>query len=393
MDNKTETRKNGINKIIPATLLLMLLVSFGYLLAGNIIMVNDSGVSSYDCDTLNNSFEVVHDDGSTENITLPAVYEQYEEESELILRTPLTNDMSHEWLMIWNMGHEIEVYVGDELRLAVNNEGRRLLNGAVAYQYDFVDLSEADGGKQLSIHYIKYPSENHQLGGVYIGDKASLLLNAIRPYQVGIWLAEFMVIVGMVTAVIVRFCTTDKIRARGLFYMSLGAAVASMWFLLNSPAAQFIFPNIETARDCAFFFASMIALPLLMYVEKLLKGRYAKLIAVFKIASVVSFAVLVIGYFVFGISLNTLFIPTEITAVSALGTVFAVISADFTSRRIREYYIAAIGFIGFIAFALIYVIMFLLYPYKGDSGILMMVGIIQMYVTSILSYRKNKLKG
>ena len=396
MDNNTETnqtKKNRINRIIPAAMLLMFLVSFGYLLAGNLIMFDDSGVSSRDCDTLNNSFEVIHIDGTTENITLPAVYEQYEYDDELILRTFLTSDPAHEWLMIWNMGHEIEIYVGDELRESINNEGRRLFPGTVAYQYDFVDLTEADGGKALSLHFVNFPEENQQLGAVYIGDKASLMLLAVRPYQLGIWLAGFMVIVGSVSAVIIRYLAEDKVKARGLFYMSIGVIVASMWFLLNSPAAQFVFPNIETTRDCAFFFASMIPLPFIMYVEKLLGGRYLKLLAGFKIASVVSFAVLVIGYFLFGLPLNTLFIPTEITAVSGLGTTFAVISADFTSRRIREYYVAAVGIIGFIAFALIYVIMFLLYPYKGDSGVLMMIGIMLMYATSILSYKKNKLKG
>jgi hypothetical protein len=78
--------------------------------------------------------------------------------------------------------------------------------------------------------------------------------------------------------------------------------------------------------------------------------------------------------------------------VAALGTTFAIITADLQNRKIKEYYIAAIGIIGFIAFALIYVIIFLLYPYKGDSGIVMMLGIILMYASAILSYKKNKSK-
>lgn len=373
-------------------MMIMLLVSFGYLTAGNLIMMDDSGVSRKDCEDLSNSFEVVHHDGNTENITLPAAYEPYEDEDILVLRTMLTADDRHEWLMIWNMGHELEVSIDGKPRLKVDNEGRRLFGGTVAYQYDFVDLTESDKGKELSISFTDYHDENHQLGSVYIGDKASLLLNAVCRYQTGIWLATFMACIGAITAVYTRFFSEDTLRARGLVFMSIGVTVASMWFLLNSPAAQFVFPNIETTRDCAFFFASMISLPILMYVEKLLKGRYHKLFAGLKIAAIVSFSVLLIGYFLLGLSLNTLFIPTEVSAVAGLGTTFAVITADFQNKKVKEYYIAAIGIIGFIAFALIYVIMFLLYPYKGDSGIVLMLGIILMYASAILSYKKNKSK-
>lgn len=389
---KTDENRKGVNRIVPVVMMIMLLVSFGYLAAGNLIMTHDSGVSRADCEDLSNSFEVVHQDGSTENITLPAVYEPYEDEDTLVLRTMLTADDGHEWVMIWNMGHEMEVSIGDRLRLKVDNEGRRLFGGTVAYQYDFVDLTESDKGEELCIKFTDYPNENHQLGSVYIGDKASLLLNAVCRYQIGIWLATVMIIVGAVTAVYTRFFSGDTLRARGLVFMSTGVTVASMWFLLNSPAAQFVFPNIETTRDCAFFFASMIPLPILMYVEKLLKGRYRMLFAGLKITAILSFAVLVIGYFFFGLPLNTLFIPTEISAVAALGTTFAVITADFQNKRVREYYIDAIGIIGFTAFALIYVIMFLLYPYKGDSGIVLMLGIILIYASAILSYKKNKSK-
>lgn len=389
---KTDDEKTGVNRIIPVVIILMLLVSVGYLAAGSLIMPDDSGVSSSDCDSLNNSFEIVHLNGNTENITLPASYEPYDDENDLTLRTKLTTDPGHEWVMIWNMGHELEISVGEELRLKIDNEGRRLFKGTVAYQYDFVDLSENDSGRELFIRFADYANENHQIGAVYIGDKASLLLMALKGYQIGIWLAMTMSAVGTVTAVYTRFFTEDKIKTRGLAFMSVGVTVASVWFLLNSPAAQFIFPNIETARDCAFFFASMIPLPMLMYIEKLFKGRYSKLFAGFKIASSVSFAVLVIGYFLLGYPLNALFIPTEISAVAALGTTFAIITADLQNRKIKEYYIAAIGIIGFIAFALIYVIIFLLYPYKGDSGIVMMLGIILMYASAIISYKKNRSK-
>ena len=389
---KTDEGKTGVNRMVPVVIILMLLVSVGYLAAGSLIMPDDSGVSSADCDSLNNSFEIVRSDGNTENITLPASYEPYDDENDLILRTKLTADAGHEWVMIWNMGHELEISVGDELRLKVDNEGRRLFKGTVAYQYDFVDLSEKDSNMELSIRFTDYANENHQIGSVYIGDKASLMMMAIKDYQIGIWLAMIMVAVGTVTAVYTRIFSENKIGARGLVFMAIGVTVASVWFLLNSPAAQFIFPNIETARDCAFFFASTMPLPILMYIEKLFKGRYSKLFAGFKIASSVSFAVLVIGYFLLGYPLNTLFIPTEISAVAALGTTFAIITADLQNRKIKEYYIAAIGIIGFIAFALIYVIIFLLYPYKGDSGIVMMLGIILMYASAILSYKKNKSK-
>ena len=45
---KTDEGKTGVNRMIPVVIILMLLVSVGYLAAGSLIMPDDSGVSSAD---------------------------------------------------------------------------------------------------------------------------------------------------------------------------------------------------------------------------------------------------------------------------------------------------------------------------------------------------------
>lgn len=389
-DDKTvEDRKfvKLVNKIMPVAMALMCLLGVTYLAAGQLVLPNDSGVSTEDCTPLDTYFEVVRDNGSIENITLPGTYEQYEEE-ELILTTTLTPEVFGEWLMVWNMGHEMSVYVNDELRLKVDNEGRRLFPGDVAYQFDFVNLKEADAGQTLSIHFPKYQEENRHLGSVYIGDKAALVLKAVRPHQFPLFLGIVMVVIGIVTMIRVRFFRRET--TYELFYMCLGVTISSAWFLFNSPAAQFIFPNVETAKDCAFIFAAMIPLPFLMYVGRLFRGRYSLILAILKICSTVSFFYLMIGFLFTDLSLNGLFIPTEISAVAGLGITFALITGDIQNRRIREYYLAAIGITCFIAFALLYVILFILFPFRGDSGSLLMAGIICLYFLSMTSYYKKK---
>jgi hypothetical protein len=377
-----------IDRIMPAAMVLMLLVSMSYFLAGQFILPNDRGVSSDNATSLDIFFDVVWENGDTENITLPTTYEPNKDE-ELVLETVIPDNISGDWLMIWNMGHEIDVYVDDELRMSINNEGRRLFKGDVVYQYDFIPLHESDRARTVSIHFPEYMNENHQLGSVYIGDKASLLLKAIRPYQFSLFLALTVMCMGIMTIVKARFLTKVENRSYDLFYMSLGVTVASAWFLFNSPAAQFLFPNIETAKDCAFFFASMIPLPFLLYISRLFRGRYALVFTILKGISVLSFLVLVIGYLLCGGSLNILFIPTEISALASLGICFALITGDIQTGRVKEYFIAAAGIVGFIAFALLYVILFALYPYRGDSGSILIAGIICIYSTSVISYRKS----
>lgn len=377
-----------INRIMPVGVVLMLLVSLSYLFAGQIVLPNDRGVSTQDSVSLENSFDIEHKDGGHESITLPATYENFTDE-ELILTMKLSPEILDEWLMIWNMGHEMYVYIDDELRLSVNNDGRRLFKGDVAYQYDFVKLADTDADKNLSIHFPKYEEENHQLGMVYIGDKAALLLKAVKPYQFTLILAMVLGAVGLGTIIRVKFLTGSKDMSYELFYMSLGVTIASAWFLFNSPAAQFVFRNVETARDSAFFFASMIPLPFLMYISRQFRGRYAIAFSVLKAVSLITFIILVAGFLFTDVSINDLFIPTEIAAVASLGITFALITGDIQNRKIKEYYIAAVGIIGFIALALIYVIIYILFPFRGDGGLLLLIGILLMYVTSLMSYLKN----
>ena len=374
-----------VNRIMPVALVLMLLVSLTYLFAGETVLLNDRGVSTDDCISLDSYFEAELKDGSNESITLPGTYEQYGDD-ELTLTVRLTSDILDEWLMIWNMGHEMYVYVDDEPRLSVNNEGRRLFKGDVAYQYDFVSLKDTDEGRILKISFPKYAGENHQLGSVYIGDKAALLLKAIKPYQFTLILAMVLVAFGIGTILKVIFVPDRAGRSCELLYMSIGVTIASAWFLFNSPAAQFIFPNVETARDSAFFFASMIPLPFLLYIEKLFNGRHASVFTALKLVSVLSFVIMVTGFLFTDISINDLFISAEISAVTSLGIAFALITGDIQNHRIKEYYIAAIGITGFIALALIYVIIYILFPFRGDGGLILLIGILLLYVTSLLSY-------
>lgn len=395
--NKVENDRNAkegskfiniINAIMPAALVLMIVISLAYLITGETILINDRGVSTDDCISLDSYFEVELKDGSSQSITLPGTYEQYGDD-ELTLTVRLTSDILDEWLMIWNMGHEVYVYVDDEPRLSVNNDGRRLFKGDVAYQYDFVSLKDTDEGRTLRICFPKYASENHQLGSIYIGDKAALLLKAVKPYQFTLILAMVLVAFGIGTILKIIFVPDRAGRSYELFYMSLGVTTASAWFLFNSPAAQFIFPNVETARDSAFFFASMIPLPFLLYIDRLFKGRHALVFTVLKLVSVLSFVIMVVGFLFTDIAINNLFIATEISAVASLGISFALITGDIQNRKIKEYYIAAIGITGFIALALIYVIIYILFPFRGDGGLILLIGILLLYVTSLLSYINN----
>ena len=382
---------NIINAIMPAALVLMIVISLAYLITGETILINDRGVSTDDCISLDSYFEVELKDGSSQSITLPGTYEQYGDD-ELTLTVRLTSDILDEWLMIWNMGHELYVYVDDEPRLSVNNDGRRLFKGDVAYQYDFVSLKDTDEGRTLRICFPKYASENHQLGSIYIGDKAALLLKAIKPYQFTLILAMVLVAFGIGTILKIIFVPDRAGRSYELFYMSLGVTTASAWFLFNSPAAQFIFPNVETARDSAFFFASMIPLPFLLYIDMLFKGRHALVFSVLKLVSILSFVIMVAGFLFTDIAINYLFIATEISAVASLGISFALITGDIQNRKIKEYYIAAIGITGFIALALIYVIIYILFPFRGDGGLILLIGILLLYVTSLLSYINSNSK-
>ena len=384
-DNDTKNKIGKIDKIMHTALFTMLLISVMYLAAGEIILPNDRGVSSKDCIDLSESFEVVLDDGITENITLPTTYEPEQESDGITLSTTLANNIEHEWLMIWNMGHELEVYVGDELRFSLGKDERRLFKGDVAYQYDFVKLHPADAGKELKICYVDYAAENSNLGMVYAGDKASLMLEAVKGNQIALFLAVTMLVSGIVVAVVARLNRVKYPKMYSVQHLGVGVTIASAWFLFNSPAAQFIFPNIEIARDCAFFFASMISLPFLMYLKSLMGGRYARVLTGLEIASVAGFALLIICYFILKRDINIAFIPTLIIAVVGLGTALAIILGDFQNRHVKEYFLAALGTIIFVVFALIYVLMFVLFPFKGDSGILLMLGIMFLFILGIIS--------
>ncbi len=379
-----------LNSLMRTALVLMMLVSIAYLVAGEFFLPGDRGVSSKGCRALADSFEIMLPAGDTEAVTLPATYDEDYELDDLTLVATLPYDPDQEWLMIWNMGHQMEVYIGDELRYSIYSQDSNMLGGEIAYQYDFVNLRESDMGKELRICYVDFANENENLGLVYTGDKAALLITAIKDHQVALVLAISLMVSGIVVAVVACFKSREYSSMKSVFFLGLGVFTASAWFLFNSPAAQFIFPNIEIAKDCAFFFASMISMPFLIYFETLLNGRYEKVLGALELSAFLGFCFLIVGYFIFDLNANKAFIGAEISAVLGLGTVFAIIMGDISSRKIKEYYQAALGTVCFVVLALVYVIMYVLFPYMGSTGILLLIGILVMFLAGISSAVNTK---
>ncbi len=365
-----------MNKI-RTILTVILIIVFGYILIGEIVMPRNALISGIVCDELPaDKWMLVREDGSKVPFEVPG-----KADGDVLLQTTLPETFDEDYDALCFRGMDMKIYIDGQLREDVASEHYGYLGDRSAEKYVFVSLRPEDAGKDLLVNYEYNYGVVYE---VYIGTRIGVMGHLFRLYGLELFVGLILIIIGLiclVAAVAYKYLYGKYLE---LEHLSIGAILGACWVLSNSVFRQFYTSNISVMSDIPFLMVMIMPLPYLVFINSLQNGRYYKAIIAVSILEIANF-VFCITLFVTGkVPLADSFIFSAICALIGISVIFVTVLLDLKKHLIGSYIFVAAGF-GVLAIAAI--VQILAYQFAHDgvfSGLFMALGLFGFMICSII---------
>lgn len=182
-------------------------------------------------------------------------------------------------LCVFSANQNIGVYVNGELREYYNDESYRLVGSYSASHFVKVPLESTDSGKQISI---TYETTLEECAGIMtcpmFSSEASLIVWLFRNYFWQIVSALLLFVVGVVFIVLSLVIKYNNNHNQGLCYLGIFSIIMALWILCKSNMRVFYCRNLNTTNLMTYMALMVAPMPLLIFLNDLMKYRYQKLI-------------------------------------------------------------------------------------------------------------------
>ncbi len=365
-----------MNKI-RTILTVILIIVFGYILIGEIVMPRNALISGIVCDELPaDKWMLVREDGSKVPFEVPG-----KADGDVLLQTTLPETFDEDYDALCFRGMDMKIYIDGQLREEVASEHYGYLGDRSAEKYVFVSLRPEDAGKELLVNYEYNYGVVYE---VYIGTRIGVMGHLFRLYGLELFVGLILIIIGLiclVAAVAYKYLYGKYLE---LEHLSIGAILGACWVLSNSVFRQFYTSNISVMSDIPFLMVMIMPLPYLVFINSLQNGRYHKAIIIVSVLEIANF-VFCITLFVTGkVPLADSFIFSAICALIGISVIFVTVLLDLKKHLIGSYIFVAAGF-GVLAIAAI--VQILAYQFAHDgvfSGLFMALGLFGFMICSII---------
>lgn len=194
-------------------------------------------------------------------------------------------------LCVFAANQNIGVYVDGELRQYYNDESVRLIGSYSASHFVMVPLHATDSGKEIAITYQTSLKEcAGTLTCPMLGTEADLMVWIFQNYFWQIVSALLIFAVGImfiVLSVVVRF---NHKRNHGLYYLGIFSIIMALWILCQSNMRVFYCRNLNTTNLMTYMALMVAPIPMLMFMNDLMKYHYQKILNAAIIACLVNIA-------------------------------------------------------------------------------------------------------
>ncbi len=333
---------------------------FAFLIIGDFVYPDERDTIKTDCRVFETEWERVMENGERIPISVPGkVPAQY---GELVtLKTVLPDKIENgENLCFWTIWQDVDIYIEDELRVSYSTKDTRPFGTNSAMRYIFVELSEADAGKEMTYSFISDSKYTGDMRECYIGDWASIWIFFVMDSGIRTAIAIFLLLLSVfciVTCVILNFVYKRKL---ALIYLAWTIFLSALWMLSESAFRQIIFRNISVLSNATYWCLMLIPFPLLSYINDIQEERYEKLYLV----SIIYATVILIGGTLLQVFEVMQFV--ELVVWIHLGLAYSIvcligtITIDVLKGRAKNYLFVGIGVFGLLFAAVLEMLLYYL---------------------------------
>lgn len=345
--------------------IFFIVATFGILLfflIGTFVLPDESDRVKSECQAFTAEWKQVLENGENISVEIPGRVEA--ESGEVVT---LTTTLPHEIIAgenicfkaIWQ---DVEIYIDGILRQSYNTKESRPFGINSAQRYVFVELTQADAGKELSYCFSSKSKYAGYVDSVYVGDRASIWFYLIGEAGSRLVIAVFLLIISLFCIIICFIFRVLYKKRLALMQMAWAIFFSVMWILSQVEIRQLLFQNVSLVSSYAYWSLILISFPTLLCMNEHQKGRYQKL---YSISLTYSLILCIVGTI-----LQVLDIVQFVQMVSFihLGTILAnggvivTITIDIYNRKIKDYLLVGIGFYGVMVTTIMELVLYYVEP-------------------------------
>ena len=355
-------------KYIRIIMSVILVLVFGYILFGELLMPANSPRNGDICDILpGDGWVEVKADGSKVPFEVPGVTD-----GEITLETALPENMHRDADVLCFRGMDMDIYIDGELREMVKTEDYPFFGDRSAECYVMASVYPEDAGKTLTV---RYEYNSGRVYEVYIGTRLGILAYLFRLYGAELFVGLSILLLGLIcyiASVVYKYIHKQYLEME---HLALGAVLGACWVLSNSIFRQLYTRNISVMSDIPFLMVMIMPIPFLIFINSLQKGRYRRAIQFANALEILNFVVC-IGLFIPGIvPLTGTFISSALCASVSIAVMTVTLILDLKKRLIYSYRYVAFGFVVLAIAASVQMISYQLEHNGVFSGLFMAFGL------------------
>jgi len=377
--NKSITDK--IMKVVPHILGVILILCALFLCIGSWVMPTERYENSSGCREFKAEWYHVLENGETNPVEVPGKIPAKQGEVVTLSTTLPTEIESDEVLCFRSVWQDVNIYIDGELRVQYSTKDTRPFGENSAFRYLFVELEKEDAGRELTYEFASQSKYAGTMRKVYIGDRTDIWLYLMGDSATRTIVAFGLLLVSMLCIIVCSIMKFVYKRTLHLNYLAWAIFLCAFWMLSEVEFRQLIFKNISVMSNSTYWSLMLIALPLVLYMNGVQRGRYQKLYVLTVLYStgifVTGTALQVFDVMQFGEQLPYVHAGMLFTLVSIIGAIIV----DLFKKNIKEYLVVGIGVLAMLFSTIVEIG---IYYVNGADGTALAVGLMLLLVAAII---------
>lgn len=387
-----EQKEAGYMNAVKLYFVLAVIGIFSFLVLAQFVLPDEREAHTSECRVFEAEWQRVMEDGERISISYPGKLPAERGELITIVTTLPEIIKEGESICFCPVWQNIEIYVGDSLRVSYDTKDSRPFGVNSPQRNLFVHLNVADAGKELKLCFSSDSKYSGDMRTAYIGDTLSIWMFLLHESGVQTIIALSMAFMSLFCIIISVVLKWVYGRILPLSYLAWTILFCALWVLSEIDIRQLLIPNISAFTNLTYWCLMILPLPLILYMNEIQNFRYRK---IYVIPSVFVSVILGIGTLLqlldvaqFVQQLTYVHVGIILTIVSVIGT----ITVDVFKKKIYDYFPVAIGAYGLLVTAVMEMVL-----YYMDIGItlgtVLLIGLMFLLIMAIIKTGQDLLRS
>ncbi len=265
-------------------------------------------------------------------------------------------------------GGNVDVFINGDKRKDFVESRDVIIPGGISKRFMvLVPIDHLDSGAEVVINRIGASRRGHIFQETFVASEGDLIAYLLEHYGISLAAAGILMVFSLVIFIVSIAMRILYKRRIEMMYGALGILVISCWSITNSFIYPFVFGHYYIDGIANYMLCLFIPFSLIIYLDALQQGRYRRIMLGLLGVSFVNSLVWPILHFSGTMSFQDalLYIDLVLGAVVLVAT--AILIKEVVDGKIIEYKYTAIGLAGFLACALVEIMILNLWPVMNDE--------------------------